>query len=905
MTDARLAQLPVETAFEDLDTISANLAQIAVESLIFVNNQANLAQIAVETLIGSTTFVESPPTSLVEVILDGDVEWTSLADDLLAVAHITTRRGIDGHGPLDIVASSGEATFALRNDARNSGSTAGWYSPRHADVRDGWALGIPCRVNITNQLSIVTVFRGRIGRIRPAPGQYLKEGVFVTAYDHMDDLFRSDIRELALGVSQYDAELFEAIYTAMSPSYRPPSTDFDAQSDLYPYAFDDLGDGVKAAEVFRRVAQSGNAIVFCAGDGALTTRNRETRASAVTHLTFDDTMQGLVVVTGTDKSYSRVRVTTHPRSVGTAAVVLFQETGIITVFPGQVLAFWAPYQDPDDLRTLIGGADIIAPVASTDYTGNALADGSGADLTADLDVTVTPFASTALVEIENTGAQDVYLVNGAGQPFFRFRGTPIYDDGERTFETVTDQIYGENPIIIDLPYQASSAVGQTFADFFATEFADPIPIELVEFVAHTPDLVSAAINREIGDRITVAETATGVNHDVVIQAVELELDEHSVLHCRWRVAPATTGDVAPPPPPPPDPNDTDVTVSYSLVGGGASGNHNLSQDGPLALTVPGTYSLAFNRFGVDIRVKGVGAGELGGHPNLATDEGGNGGSSGASNLTGVVVPLTQFAYECRVGDIIGSPTISHTGTAQAGGASTITLDVGASAVDDFYNHQIIVITAGTGVGQTRVITDYVGATKVATVHAAWSVNPASNSVFYITFSIPGATYFREPGSSILLLLTLTADVGAGGVDGEAGGLGQANDDGLPGASGVTGGGGAGGGKATISNQFNGGDGGDGTDQTGGAGGLGPTGDGAGPSPSGPGSAIWGNGGDLLDGGVLVLDSASESGGGGGAGGGVLHGGIYAGGGGGGAGFDVDNNFESGLAGQGVLTIELA
>jgi hypothetical protein len=80
------------------------------------------------------------------------------------------------------------------------------------------------------------------------------------------------------------------------------------------------------------------------------------------------------------------------------------------------------------------------------------------------------------------------------------------------------------------------------------------------------------------------------------------------------------------------------------------------------------------------------------------------------------------------------------GTAQAGANTTITLDASASAVDDFYNNARIFITAGTGAGQGRFISDYVGATKVATV-ATWATNPSSDSVFVIVpfGSIPGAS----------------------------------------------------------------------------------------------------------------------------------------------------------------------
>lgn len=71
----------------------------------------------------------------------------------------------------------------------------------------------------------------------------------------------------------------------------------------------------------------------------------------------------------------------------------------------------------------------------------------------------------------------------------------------------------------------------------------------------------------------------------------------------------------------------------------------------------------------------------------------------------------------------------HLGLAQAGAASTITLDAGASATDNIYNGQNIRITAGTGDNQLRVITAYNGTTKVATVAPAWTTQPDATSYF--------------------------------------------------------------------------------------------------------------------------------------------------------------------------------
>lgn len=78
--------------------------------------------------------------------------------------------------------------------------------------------------------------------------------------------------------------------------------------------------------------------------------------------------------------------------------------------------------------------------------------------------------------------------------------------------------------------------------------------------------------------------------------------------------------------------------------------------------------------------------------------------------------------------------VVRTGTAQAGAATTITLDSGASAKDDFYNGCYVNITNNSPAnaqGQARRITDYVGSTKVATVEAAWGTNPSSASTFEI------------------------------------------------------------------------------------------------------------------------------------------------------------------------------
>jgi len=75
------------------------------------------------------------------------------------------------------------------------------------------------------------------------------------------------------------------------------------------------------------------------------------------------------------------------------------------------------------------------------------------------------------------------------------------------------------------------------------------------------------------------------------------------------------------------------------------------------------------------------------------------------------------------------PPRLRSGTASAGAASTITLDSSADPRNDYYNDNRIFIYSGTGAGQIRTISDYVGSTKVATVSSTWTTNPDSTSVF--------------------------------------------------------------------------------------------------------------------------------------------------------------------------------
>lgn len=119
-----------------------------------------------------------------------------------------------------------------------------------------------------------------------------------------------------------------------------------------------------------------------------------------------------------------------------------------------------------------------------------------------------------------------------------------------------------------------------------------------------------------------------------------------------------------------------------------------------------------------------------------------------------VTPDNTSEYE-----IIASQNLISTneGLATAGGGSTITLNASASATDNVYVGQTIVLRTGTGQDQSRIITGYVGSTKVATVATPWETNPASGTG-YIIWPL-GRARVTSMEADVLTASALASDAG--------------------------------------------------------------------------------------------------------------------------------------------------
>lgn len=108
--------------------------------------------------------------------------------------------------------------------------------------------------------------------------------------------------------------------------------------------------------------------------------------------------------------------------------------------------------------------------------------------------------------------------------------------------------------------------------------------------------------------------------------------------------------------------------------------------------------------------------------------------------------------------------IIHEGTAQgpAANGNQIQLSTSASSMDGAYDPSLITLVAGTGVGQSRLILQYEGNTRIATVGRTWKVNP-DETTDYLVLADAGGEHVNEGllvsgGNNFAVLNTLASTI---------------------------------------------------------------------------------------------------------------------------------------------------
>jgi hypothetical protein len=485
--------------------------------------------------------------------------WTDVSADVLARVPVKWSRGIMSSGPQDLVARPGAMSFALLNSAANSANTAGYYSPGHANVRSGFGHGTRARLKIDAGGGVTAryVFMGRLRNIAPSPGTTGKGATFCVAEDWLAEFadYSGGASELALVESQRSDQLIQDLIDLMDTA--PATVDLDTGLSTFPFAFDDLGDQPQLMSIAQDIVQSeGFGFLFLRGDNStgetLKLQNRHARAKASSVLTLAEGSLaydgGITVPSSLDRIFNTVETAIYPRRVDSAATtVLVSLDTSVEIGVGETVTILADYRDPANLASHVGGKDCVTPVASTDYTGNTAADGTGSNITSDLDLSTTSFlGSRASIKAENNGTVTAYLRGPGSEDGMQIRGKGLYSGYQPIYSLAENSTsiasFGNRnlPSTMDLPLNSSQAVGAGAAEFLANLYGDiqNIPTKCRP-LTEIPATLQACIVLDVGDKISISETQTAASAEVFINGVEGEVNGPTV-RMTWTLAPAST-----------------------------------------------------------------------------------------------------------------------------------------------------------------------------------------------------------------------------------------------------------------------------------------------------------------------------------------------------------------------------
>lgn len=469
--------------------------------------------------------------------------WVDISADVRSDPAPMFKRGLASDDPTSLVASVGIMKIFLDNSIGNSAAKSGYYSPGHANVMTGFSIGARVRLKTVYSSATRYQFHGRISDIEPVAGKYRSRRTQVTVTDYMEELSSRYLPLLSIQASKNGNQLVTTVINAMDIA--PLATSFDTGLDTFTSAFYDLqGEKQTAISVLQKICQSDVSKFWIVGDatGGETLRlvNRQSDIGKTSSLTLNDAMTEMEVSYRKGNIYNKVAAVARKPNPGTSPEVLYSLPTEKELRAGGTWEFTALFRDPDG-GVRVNGKDVVDPlVADTDYKFSSVS-GSGNDMNSDLSVTLTIGSDRADVVIQNNHATRTgYLW------LFAIRGTilRLRDPIEISTDDATSiSAYGERRLSFVTPYQNNDNTAADIANYFLSKWKDPRRIvDSVEFIGNkSSTLMTAAINLDLGDMITIVETQTGTNMDKIIIGLEKTITPKGNLKVQYKLTDSNSG----------------------------------------------------------------------------------------------------------------------------------------------------------------------------------------------------------------------------------------------------------------------------------------------------------------------------------------------------------------------------
>ena len=466
--------------------------------------------------------------------------WTSIAEDVMWHKNpITASRGISGSGIADRVAQPGSLTATLDNGESNSAGLLGYYASDHTNMRANFGRNTEIRLSITYAGDTRYIWKGYITDLAPAAGRYRERESYLSATDFIQSMAEHKLSLIPVQESQRSDQVLQTVLDNMTVA--PATTSLEADKFSLGYSLaSERDEATTALSVAQKVCQTVLAYFFVRGNTtngeSVVFQREETRCMQTSAATLSDTMSTLRISRPTDEIKNRVNGLVHPVKVDPdATTLLYQLDNEIFIDGGDTQTVTFKFRDPANQAARISAKDVVTPLsANTHYRMSAYANVIDGDLNASLTITPTVGANAIEAVLHNTAGMRGFInfINIFG------RGIYYYNPVELSVESGA----GDKPVSYDFFYLSDVYRAKAFLTALHYRVSTEIThVNRVSFLADVDStLMGYAMNVDIGDRVTIVESATGLNNDYTINKVTYTIQINGTLSVEWELEPADT-----------------------------------------------------------------------------------------------------------------------------------------------------------------------------------------------------------------------------------------------------------------------------------------------------------------------------------------------------------------------------
>jgi hypothetical protein len=343
------------------------------------------------------------------------------------------------------------------------------------------------------------VLYGRIADIKPISGiNQVKMTVVDDTQILMDEVVSMTI--------QTDAQVDDLINLVLDEVGWPAADrSIEGITDTIPYWW---ADGVSAWNALNELAECVLGQFFISADGKATFYSRSHSSTPTVSITQEDIHTQIDIPQPYENIRNAIKINIFPRvEVATKIWELQDKTPVSS---SDSVEIWAEFSYND---IPVPAVSVTTPVATSDYTMNTAADGSGSDLTSDFDVVIETFAKRAKLTITNNSASAGYIT------LFKLNGTAAYVPNTFSVESqgaASIAIYKKRSFLLESDWFQDTNLANTFVDYLS----DSMPLVRAFPQIQMEFQPSIQFPIDLFTRVSLSIPYRGINNAYAVGSIE-------------------------------------------------------------------------------------------------------------------------------------------------------------------------------------------------------------------------------------------------------------------------------------------------------------------------------------------------------------------------------------------------